>query len=761
MGGKSLVPRGSGEGGIGKSNVWWGTGYFNNIYCDTGYFGNELLLSGRDVMEIIDTTVEEKIEEVGGGPRWERAETEGNIYFPNNVGINNVNPSEKLDISGSVLISNNLTVSNLLSGRSIETQSLSISGTGFNIVAKDLSLDVLKAGTNVFIEKDELRRTAKIHTLHEPIDEAAESTSNAGRTYVQNIELDEYGHITGITTETETGIDTQRTDDDIKDIGTGLIEEGANITIDKNATNKTLTLNSHHPVVPRSLENSNNEGRDYIQNIKFDDYGHVTGLEIGTETITSENVLSKVKAGENVRVLDNNFGGIDIHSDHPATENVAGSTHNFFENRTYIKDIKLDQFGHITGIAAGQETITPSDLSDYVTSNLTEGDNINLNRHRELLNYDSSFAFSNLDSNSNFVYVGEGTAWQDPINGFFVDFGDGQGHSTFVSDGESGLSINYESASVVISETSPLVDDNGAPPLSLSGQYTSYIETDQVSISSSHLVVNASDSITNSPRSYVQSIGLDEYGHVTGLSSGSETFLPRTDLEITNLVYPLLTEGNNISINKNDADKTVTINSSHISITSPANNTNNSGRQYIQNITFDNYGHAKSTGSGSERTDSQIINTVGAALVAGENISIDTNTTDKIKINYDLASEILESAYPVGSIYISVGSANPQTIFGGTWARFAEGRCLIGLNSNDSDFDNISETGGSKTHILATNEMPAHNHGATPEFNNASSKGTLSSNFSLDGSNIIDTGGGAAHNNMQPYIVVAMWKRTA
>lgn len=760
MGGKSLVPRGSGEGGIGKSNVWWGTGYFNNIYCDTGYFGNELLLSGRDVMEIIDTTVEEKIEEVGGGPRWERAETEGNIYFPNNVGINNVNPSEKLDISGSVLISNNLTVSNLLSGRSIDTQSLSISGTGFNIIAKDLSLDVLKAGTNVFIEKDELRRTAKIHTLHEPIDEAAESTSNAGRTYVQNIELDEYGHITGITTETETGIDTQRTDDEIKDIGTGLIEEGANITIDKNATNKTLTLNSHHPVVPRSLENSNNEGRDYIQNIKFDNYGHVTGLEIGTETITSENVLSKVKAGENVRVLDNNSGGIDIHSDHPATENVAGSTHNFFENRTYIKDIKLDQFGHITGIAAGQETITPSDLSDYVTSNLTEGDNINLNRHRELLNHDSSFAFSNLDSNSNFVYVGEGTAWQDPINGFFVDFGDGQGHNTFVSDGESGLSINYESASVAISANSPLVDGD-VPPLSLSGQYTSYVETERVSISSSHIIVsNVPPSSNNQNRTYIQNIDLDEFGHVNGLSVGTESFVSRTDSEIYEVVSNILSEGSNITLTKNSSTEKINISSDHITI-SAAQTTNNTGRQYIKNITFDIYGHAESTESGSERTDSQIINIVGAALVPGENISIETDTPDKIKINYDLASEILESAYPVGSIYISVNSTSPESTFGGSWERFAEGRCLIGLDSTDSDFNNISETGGFKTHTLTVNEMPAHNHGATPEFDNASSRGTLSSNFSLDGSNIINTGGGAAHNNMQPYIVVAMWKRTA
>ena len=761
MAGKSLVPRNSGEGGIGKSNVWWGSGYFNNIYCDTGYFGDQLLVSGRDVMEIIDTTVEQKIEEVGGGPRWERAETEGNIYFPNNVGINNPNPSEKLDVSGNVLVSNNLTVTNLLSGRSISTQDLSISGTGFNSVAKDLSLEVLQPGSNVFLDKDPIRRTLKIHTLHEPI-QSSESSINQGRTYIQSIELDQHGHVIDLISGTETGIDTQRTDDEIKDIGTGLIKEGANVTIDKNTNDKTLTINSHHPLIPRAQESSDNSGRDYIQNIKFDEYGHVTGLEIGTETITSSQVLSNIQAGDNVRILENNNDGIDIFSDHPATENVAGSTHNLFESRLYIKDIKLDEFGHVTGISSEAETITVSDLSDYVTNKLVAGDNIDLNNHREFVDHDSAFNFTSIDDNSDFLYVGEGNAWQDPIDGFFVDFGDGNGHDTFVLDGESGLSINYESASVTISQNSPLVN-NGVPPVSLSGQYTSYIETDRVSISSSHVIVNnVPPSSNNQNRTYIQNIDLDQFGHVNGLSVGTESFVPRTDSEILDLCLGLLQDGDNISISKDFVNGEATISSHHIDIPDAADDSNNSGTTYIQNISLDSYGHVTNIATSSERTDSQIVSAISSSLVEGENVSIDTSTANEIKLNYNLTS-VLDEIYPIGSIYISASSTDPQSLFGGIWVSFGQGRCLVGLDSNDTDFNTTEAIGGEKNVALTKDQLPSHHHGFTPEYiaNGNAHRGELSpSSFSIDSPTTSSAGGNQAHNNMQPYIVVSMWKRT-
>lgn len=130
----------------------------------------------------------------------------------------------------------------------------------------------------------------------------------------------------------------------------------------------------------------------------------------------------------------------------------------------------------------------------------------------------------------------------------------------------------------------------------------------------------------------------------------------------------------------------------------------------------------------------------------------------------------LAAVYPVGSIYINAtNSTNPASLLGfGTWAAFGAGRVMVGLNSSDSDFDTAEETGGAKTHTLTTNELPAHSHGGIFP---SGSQGSFTEAFDVDnpGSGFdkgsekftTNTGGGAAHNNLQPYIVVYMWKRTA
>lgn len=133
-----------------------------------------------------------------------------------------------------------------------------------------------------------------------------------------------------------------------------------------------------------------------------------------------------------------------------------------------------------------------------------------------------------------------------------------------------------------------------------------------------------------------------------------------------------------------------------------------------------------------------------------------------VSMDVDLQLQGLLKAYPIGSIYTSAVATSPSTYFGGTWVSFGAGKVLVGLDAVDPDFNTSEETGGSKTHTLTTNEMPAHTHSMTIE--NASGSGSTGSS---DGSSSFSTvatsstGGGAAHNNVQPYIVVYMWKRTA
>ena len=116
------------------------------------------------------------------------------------------------------------------------------------------------------------------------------------------------------------------------------------------------------------------------------------------------------------------------------------------------------------------------------------------------------------------------------------------------------------------------------------------------------------------------------------------------------------------------------------------------------------------------------------------------------------------------SVYINASvSTNPATLLGfGTWAAFGAGRVMVGLDSSDTDFDSAEETGGAKTHTLTVNQIPAHTHTIDTSDQPSGSGSVEIAGGSPVGTKLTQsTGGGQAHNNLQPYIVVYMWKRTA
>lgn len=128
----------------------------------------------------------------------------------------------------------------------------------------------------------------------------------------------------------------------------------------------------------------------------------------------------------------------------------------------------------------------------------------------------------------------------------------------------------------------------------------------------------------------------------------------------------------------------------------------------------------------------------------------------------------MSDVYPVGSIYINATNANnPSSLLGfGTWAAFGAGRVMVGIDATQSEFDTAEETGGSKTHTLSVSEIPSHTHnnpaGISPA-PNANDVDITGGNGRTIADNVAtaSTGGGGAHNNLQPYITVYMWKRTA
>jgi hypothetical protein len=127
---------------------------------------------------------------------------------------------------------------------------------------------------------------------------------------------------------------------------------------------------------------------------------------------------------------------------------------------------------------------------------------------------------------------------------------------------------------------------------------------------------------------------------------------------------------------------------------------------------------------------------------------------------------IMQTLYPVGSIYISTLSTNPNTLLGfGTWEAFATGRVLLGAGTSDATYT-AGSTGGTSTHTLITAEMPAHTH-SVETWGDSGAAGnkvyrTGSPNVQVDvAAAALSTGGGGAHNNMPPYVVIYIWKRTA
>ena len=87
-----------------------------------------------------------------------------------------------------------------------------------------------------------------------------------------------------------------------------------------------------------------------------------------------------------------------------------------------------------------------------------------------------------------------------------------------------------------------------------------------------------------------------------------------------------------------------------------------------------------------------------------------------------------------------------------------QGRVPVGYKSSDNDFKPIGKTDGEKTHTLTTQEMPAHNHKVYRSGSTSAGYGSLFQNSStmteLTAGPVDNTGGGQAHNNLQPYQVV-------
>ena len=192
---------------------------------------------------------------------------------------------------------------------------------------------------------------------------------------------------------------------------------------------------------------------------------------------------------------------------------------------------------------------------------------------------------------------------------------------------------------------------------------------------------------------------------------------------------------------------------------------------------------------GNLTNDGKIGSSSGKLIVTGNNgVLSAVDNIDKSKVN-NFSKEVVDIVYPVGSIYMSVNSTSPATLFGGTWEQLKDKFLLA-----SGDTYNNGATGGSADAVVVSHNHTQSSHTHEPSntaFSFLASQGNISLNetkrsFPSESSSghyfvysdevkgineyettssstpyIYYTGESGTGKNMPPYLVVNVWKRTA
>lgn len=126
--------------------------------------------------------------------------------------------------------------------------------------------------------------------------------------------------------------------------------------------------------------------------------------------------------------------------------------------------------------------------------------------------------------------------------------------------------------------------------------------------------------------------------------------------------------------------------------------------------------------------------------------------------------KLLVEAFPINKVEVFFDDLDHSNFLGLTWERIAEGKFIVGYNSNDSDYNQIGKTGGEKMHKLTIDEMPKHSHKIKVSGSTTGGYAGILRNNASDGpaSGFIEVeGGNKPHENRPPFIVMALWRRIA
>lgn len=482
------------------------------------------------------------------------------------------------------------------------------------------------------------------------------SVDNSGNTFIQDITLDGFGHITGIASGTVSIGDGSFT----VNTGSGLTG-GAQLGTANQTANTSITIAHADTSSVADLSAATNT---FIAAETYDTFGHVLTRTTGTVdfTVASNHAFQNVAIGTDTgytwgaantnttQAADSNTdtltlvngGGINLYTNTVAgtdavrIEHADTSSQASVDNsgNTFIQDITLDTYGHITAIASATVSIGDGSFTVNTGSGLTGGAqlgtaNQSTNTSITLAHADTS-SVADLTAATNTFIAGE---TYDTFGHVLtrttgtVDFTVSANHAfqTVAIATDSGYTWGADNANT--NQTA----DSSTDTLTLVTGSGIVLNTNTVAgtdaIRVSHADTSTQASVDNSGNTFIQDITLDGFGHITAIASGTVTqsndfgtvTVTDTDSGYTwaatgatsaDTTADTLTvvSGGAINVDVDAASDAIRV--SHADTSSVADlSSDNSGNTFIQDIsfTFDTYGHVTAasvvTGTATQSND--------------------------------------------------------------------------------------------------------------------------------------------------------------
>jgi chromosome segregation ATPase len=374
----------------------------------------------------------------------------------------------------------------------------------------------------------------------------------------------------------------------ITNINTLNTTQNNRLTSIESTTGSIIGVNNNQNSRLDSLETTSGSiiGINNSQNLRLTSLETTTGSIISVNN-TQNNRLTSIEntTGSIINLNNAQNGRLDAIeartgsylTEHP-TINSANSSNN--SGRTYIQDVLLDGNGHVTGLTTASETVVNTDR--YVTGATFNNGTADLTLTR---NDGNTVTVRLLDTLSDVTVTG-GT-YNSGTQTLVLTKSDG--NTVSVSGFAVDTDVNWYTTGATFNTSTGIVqlsrNDGGTVSVDLDGRYLqSYTETDPIFTSSeaynitnadttnwdtafgwgnhatrgyltAHPTVGAAISSNNSGRTYIQDILVDSYGHITGLTTATETVV-NTNYYVTGATFN--TSNGVVTLTRNDGS-TITV----------------------------------------------------------------------------------------------------------------------------------------------------------------------------------------------------------